>query len=150
MQVHRGRGSSGLSPSSRPTSTAPPSYSKARTEFSCDRAASLAAAHRHRPSPTAVPGGEPLPLQPKPSCLHESKHRMAENAWVCLFSQASSPPTSLSSPELAVRRPHVPLSLTVGPRLSGATRGRDGRAGRACVAGRARASWSASFPGPAQ
>jgi hypothetical protein len=71
-----------------------------------------------RPSPAAARGDEPLPLQFKPSCLHESKHRVTGNAWVHLVSRASSPPTSLSSPELAGRRPPCPLSLTTGTRMS--------------------------------
>jgi hypothetical protein len=68
-----------------------------------------------RPSPAAAHDGEPLPLQPEPSFLHESKHLVTENARVCLVSRASSPPTSLSSPERAVRRAPVSLSLTAGP-----------------------------------
>jgi hypothetical protein len=57
-------------------------------------------------------------------------------------------PGELPSDELELagardRRSPVPLSLTVGARLAGATRGRDGRAGRARAVGRV-------FFGPAQ
>jgi hypothetical protein len=94
-----------------------------------------------RPSSAAAHDGEPLPLQPKPSYLHKSKRRVTGNAWVGSVSRASSPPTSLSSPELSDRRSPISLPLTRGALLS-APRVRAGvrdgpRAGWAALASRA-------------
>jgi hypothetical protein len=88
-----------------------------------------------RTSPAAAHDGEPLPLQPKPSYLHESKRRVTGNAWVGSVSWASSPPTSLSSLEHAVRRAPASLSLTAGPAWQTHAHGQEAFAGHATRAG---------------
>jgi hypothetical protein len=118
------------------TSTDSPGCRVARTELRFGRTASPATACLHPTLTSRRSRRRAFPPQPKLSHWHESKSQGTGNVWVGSIFPASFPPMSSSSPELAVRRSPVPLSLTVAPRLSGAARGRDGRAGRACVLGR--------------
>lgn len=111
MGPHRGRGASGLSPSSLPIKMDPPSFGEARTEPRPHRTSSPATVRRHRTSPAAARGDKPLPPHPHPFHEHQSTHRVTENTRRCSIGRASSSPASSSSSELAGLRlpcPSVP------------------------------------------
>jgi hypothetical protein len=76
------------------------------------------------PSPAAAHDDEPLPLQPKPSYLQESRRRVTGNTWVGSVSRASSPPTSLSS---RLAAPLLPSHCHQVPPGRCHARGRDGQ-----------------------
>jgi hypothetical protein len=143
MGPHRGRGASGLSPSSLPSKMDPPSFGEARTEPRPHRTSSPATVRRHRTSPAAARGDKPLPPHPHPFHEHQSTHRVTENTRRCSIGRASSSPASSSSSELAGLRLPCLRSLTAGARPSVSRAG--GSAERA-----ARASVWAEFSGPAQ
>jgi hypothetical protein len=118
MEAHRGRGSSGLSPSSLPTSIAPPSCSEARTELSWDRAASPAAVHRH-PTLTGRRSRWRAPPTPTQAVLLARIEAPCDGEREGVLGFPSELPSD--ELELAGARgspPLCPLSLTAGTHLS--------------------------------
>jgi hypothetical protein len=140
MGPHRGRGASGLSPSSLPSKMEPPSFGEARTEPGPHRASSPATARRHRTPPAAARGDKPLPPHPHPFHEHQSTHRVTENTRRCPIGRASPSPASSSSSELAgLRLPCPSVPDCGGPPVS--CQARAGRPSRP----RARESWAEFF-----
>jgi hypothetical protein len=118
MKVHRGRGSSGLSPSPLSTSIVPPSCSKARTELSYDRAASPVAVHRH-PTLTGCRSRWRAPPTPTQTFLLARIEAPCDGERVGVFGFPSELPSD--ELELAGARGSplpCPMSPTTGTHLS--------------------------------